>query len=355
MGLLIGTLAIIASADASNIRSDEHIIFFPTLAYRDERDGDWVVPIHGWVFEPERDSIRRSAALTLLRKSLGLSERDGEALLFQERAREFLVDNERGKRILIRINGTTHALPGSEADGHVEAKLRIPPRSLTTRTAESLESGKWITFQAVLPKGDSRRFSGSFQLLGPDGLSVISDIDDTIKVSAVLNKPALLINTFLREFEAVPGMAGAYRSWAKQGASFHYISASPWQLYNPLRDFADKEGFPAGTFHLKSFRVKDSSFFSLFDSPYEYKLAIIEPILKAFPRRRFVLVGDSSEKDPEVYGQLARDYPARIRHIFIRDVTDEPAESDRYRKAFENVPPDRWRIFRKPGELPESM
>ncbi len=36
-------------------------------------------------------------------------------------------------------------------------------------------------------------------------------------------------------------------------ASFHYVSGGPWQLYNPLAEFLiKKEGFPAGSFHMRT-------------------------------------------------------------------------------------------------------
>ena len=66
----------------------------------------------------------------------------------------------------------------------------------------------------------------------------------------------------------VPGMAEAYDRWSKAGGvTFHYVSASPWQLFAPLEGFVRSNGFPAGSFNLKSFRWKDRSFFDLFKSP----------------------------------------------------------------------------------------
>ena len=120
-------------------------------------------------------------------------------------------------------------------------------------------------------------------------------------------------------------------------------------------DRLSKEGFPAGTFHLKTFRLTDASFLNLFEEPYEYKLDILEPLLKTFPRRRFILVGDSSEKDPEVYGELARRCPRQILRIFIRNVTGQDADPDRYPKAFEGVPAEVWRVFDDPRALPGSI
>jgi phosphatidate phosphatase APP1 len=192
--------------------------------------------------------------------------------------------------------------------------------------------------------------------LEEQGVSVISDIDDTIKISEVLDKPALLENIFCRTFKPVEGMAGVYRGWERAlGVQFHYVTASPWQLYVPLSDFTRSNGFPAGTWHMKEFRVKDRSVLELFASPEHYKPGVIEPLLRRFPKRQFVLVGDSGEKDPEIYGALARKYPAQIQRIFIRDVTGESAGSPRYEKAFAQVPRDHWQVFKEPREIRDVL
>jgi len=183
-------------------------------------------------------------------------------------------------------------------------------------------------------------------------MSVISDIDDTIKVTEVRNRDALLLNTFCRPFKAVDGMAGLYRTWHTNGAQFHYLSASPWQLYLPLAEFIGKAGFPPGTFHMKDFRVKDSTVLALLGNPEAFKLKLIRPLFQQFPQRRFLLVGDSGEKDPEIYGQVAREFPKQVRGIFIRDVTDENRASERYKRAFREVPEPAWVVFKSSSELP---
>ena len=68
--------------------------------------------------------------------------------------------------------------------------------------------------------------------------------------------------------------------------------------------------------------------------------------------RRFVLVGDSGERDPEVYGELARRHPRQVTRILIRDATDEPGDSTRFEAAFRNLAPGLWRVFREADSLP---
>ena len=177
-----------------------------------------------------------------------------------------------------------------------------------------------------------------------------------IKVTQVRNRHAILKNTFLRPFEPVPEMAAFYQNLARSNhAAFHYLSASPWQLYAPLSDFIRANGFPTGAFALKEFRWKNKTFLSLFADPEKYKRAVIEPLFKRFPHRRFVLIGDSGERDPEIYAALARKFPRQVERILIRDVTGEPRTAHRYEMVFRGLPPEHWQIFTSPADLRASF
>lgn len=306
----------------------------------------WIVPVHGWIFELEEDSLWRRALIEELLERLELDPAARHDERFRARARMFLVDNERYKKLEVRLGGQRFGLARSEANGHFKGRIGLRREWLA-----GLADAVWLPVEAVMPKDDQRRFTGKVQLLTPEGLSVISDIDDTIKVSIVTDKRELLANTFLREFREVPGMARAYGRWAEAGAAFHYVSSSPWQLYPALSTFMARTGFPPGAFHLKSFRLKDRTFFDLFAAPEDTKIPTIESILAAYPGRRFVLVGDSGEKDPEVYGTIARRHRGQVAHVFIRDVSPQNEQGERFAAAFSGFPESSWTVFRAADEL----
>jgi len=339
-------LALAFGAGASEIKHDQQIVFIPTIGWRVENGSAWELEIRGCVYELEL----RGAALEVLRKAVGLGSTKmsaEEQLVFARRARFFLVDNERGKEVSVRVGSRQIICKKSGADGRFGTNIRLS----NAEVQSLLTSNMTIRIEAVLPKTDLRAFTGEVALVDQRGLTVISDIDDTIKVSEVLDRSAMLRNTFLKPFIPAPGMAALYSDWAKEGAQFHYASASPAQLFLPLADFVQTNGFPAGTFHLKAFRWKDQTFFSLFSDPVKYKLGVLEPLFEKFPQRHFVLVGDSGERDPETYGTLARKYPKQVIRILIRDVTGTTADAARYKKAFHDLPDGRWQIFREPAEI----
>ena len=80
------------------------------------------------------------------------------------------------------------------------------------------------------------------------------------------------------------------------------------------------------------------------------KLKEIDQIVASYPKRRFVLVGDSGQQDPELYGRIARKYPDQVARVYIREL-DETTDETRYEKAFQDVPAGTWQVFRNPGEL----
>jgi hypothetical protein len=359
--LLASLVAAGSYSQETSLKSDERIVFYPSIGQRvPGKTNMWRAEIRGCVFESEK----RRAMLATLREALelkGVAMTDAEEKVFNERARLFLIDHERGKKIFVRFGGRVFPVGMSGADGRFagevlfsEAELgrRSPTRRDDGHAMEDDGSEVGVPFAAALASNDPRIFSGEILALADEGLSVISDIDDTIKITEVRDRHATLRNTFLREFLPVPGMAEFYQTLTRSNqAAFHYLSASPWQLYEPLVSFVRSNGFPAGTFALKPFRWEDRSFFELFAKPEHYKPGVIEPLLRQFPKRKFILIGDSGESDPEIYAALARKFPRQIVRIYIRDVTGESLAAERYRKTFREVPVGKWQIFRASGEL----
>ena len=345
--LTLTALNLGAAENWTNLKPDEQIVFYPIVAQRVPGETNlWRAKIRGCVFEVEKQRL----TIATFREAMELKAGEmtsAESVMFGERARLFLVDHERGKKVFIRCGTNEFFVGKSTADGRFGAEVLLRETDLNRAVPEA-----GAPFAAVLRPDDPRTFTGYIFPLEAEGISVISDIDDTIKITEVRNKEATLRNTFLREFQAVPGMAEFYQALARSnGAAFHYISASPWQLYEPLAALVASNGFPAGTFELKEFRWKSRKFFNLFASPEKYKPGVIEPLLKQFPKRTFVLIGDSGERDPEIYGALARKFPEQIFRILIRDVTNESSEVGRYQKAFRDVPLEKWQIFREPSEI----
>ncbi|MEZ6055317.1 MAG: phosphatase domain-containing protein [Planctomycetaceae bacterium] len=346
IGLLIFGVAAVGVAisqggDAvSPVRNDESVLLFPTAAHYNPKTQEWEAEIHGWVFEPQKTKLLNSALIKLLKKSFTLDPAAASSDIFQERAQWFLVDNEGGKAMVIDVDGQIATSKPSAPNGHFEATLSLPVGS--SRPAEKLSV---MSSRTVLKSDDKREFGNQVFLIPDRGISVISDIDDTIKVSNVRDHEELCRRTLFEEFEAVPDMASRYRVWAEAGAAFHYVSNSPWQLYDPLAQMLKDEKFPSGTVHLRHFRIQDGSFVSFLKNDSASKRQMIDSLLKRWPNRQFVLVGDSGERDPEIYGEVARAFPQQVVFVAIRRSTEDDPQGARFQSAFRDYPATNWTVF----------
>ncbi|KAL5339848.1 hypothetical protein BJX70DRAFT_140404 [Aspergillus crustosus] len=183
------------------------------------------------------------------------------------------------------------------------------------------------------------------QVIESTGVSLISDIDDTVKHSAIASgAKEMFRNVFVRELAelTVEGVTEWYTSLAKLGVEIHYVSNAPWQLYPLLDRYFKQVGLPPGSFHLKQY---SGMLQGIFEPTAERKKVSLEQIMQDFPDRKFILVGDSGEADLEVYTDTVMANPGRIIGIFIRDVTTTEQTTTFFDKSVDHLeqPPARSR------------
>lgn len=187
----------------------------------------------------------------------------------------------------------------SRPGGHFDGTLRMGSSEVEAHRHRDVDAGhprflKLHAHHADMPD----LCPGVVNLIDPEGVSIISDIDDTIKETNVTAGARIILrNTFLKDMMEVEGMASVYKSWWNQGAAIHYVSNSPWQLIPSLLEFFQTHMFPPGSAHL---RLHDNVLKTYFKAPGENKRRSIREILTDFPDRKFILVGDSGEIDMEM-------------------------------------------------------
>jgi phosphatidate phosphatase APP1 len=336
----------------SNLKRDEFIQFFTTSAWYDQNLDAWHVPIHAWVYEPENSIVRKKAIQVALRLKYQLIADKSTQNNFDSRVNLLLADNERGKTLVINIDKQVIVLPKTDARGHVKTIVSIPNK---IAFEDKHKRKHLIKYSVVMKEGDSRKFVGHSLLVPPNGISVISDIDDTVKVSHVTNRKRLMKKTFYSDFEVVSGMSDLYDTLVKNDITIHFVSSSPWHLYGPLEDFLLRNGFPPHAISLKTIRIKDSSILNLFKDGDVTKPQQIEPILKRFKNRRFILIGDSGEKDPEVYTTMLEKNPEQIAAIFIRNVTNATMKDKRFQIIVNKVGLHKFILFDNSQEIIEKL
>ncbi|KAI9033119.1 hypothetical protein DFJ74DRAFT_650687 [Hyaloraphidium curvatum] len=210
----------------------------------------------------------------------------------------------------------------SDANGSFSSLICIPSDAVTEwrSSPEVNNSHGHVHLKVEVPRDTYSAF-GTAELLDSEGISLISDVDDTIKRSDIVKgASAVLANALLQDTKDTPGMAEAYQRLWKAGVSVHYVSAAPWQVFPTVVDLLRRYGFPPGSFHMRTIFFSDSSFRNAFQPSNQGKLESIEKIFRQFPRRKFILAGDSGEDDMFLYSFFKKRYPDQVLAIFIRDV-----------------------------------
>jgi len=161
---------------------------------------------------------------------------------------------------------------------------------------------------------------------------VISDLDDTVIKTDVLDILKMARNTFLRNSRTrlpFEGVAAFYRALqAGTNSTYNpifYVSSSPWNLYDLLIDFFDVRDIPLGPFFLLDLGLTREHF--LTGDHMHHKFAAISSIMESHTNLPFILIGDSGQQDTNIYRYVVERYPGRVLAIYIRDVSkDEKQE-----------------------------
>ncbi|KOH42737.1 App1 family protein [Sunxiuqinia dokdonensis] len=198
----------------------------------------------------------------------------------------------------------------------------------------------WLPYVATLHSditGEERKVStrGEILIPGTDAeFGVVSDVDDTILVShatQALRKLWLMLWRNSRTRKPFPGVAAFYRALhvgqdGKQSNPFFYVSSSEWNLYDLLEDFCIHHGFPKGVFLLRELKVNILKFWKSGGGDHQHKYRKIKTLFETYPAMSFILIGDNGQHDPEIYSQIAAEYPNRIRAVYIRVVRKKARE-----------------------------
>ncbi|PYI23725.1 actin patch protein 1 [Aspergillus japonicus CBS 114.51] len=261
--------------------------------------------------EGRADSAWKESALGDRDNNPGVMTKDELSMAnahLMERLRPFLTNPVTDMPVTVFFFDETRSQSRSimtDVSGHFRMRAALPfvPTHIRVLASENLSVVKEV------------------QIIEPSGISLISDIDDTVKHSAIASgAKEIFRNTFVRELAdlTIEGVADWYNQLAKMGVDFHYVSNAPWQLYPLLERYFKQVGLPPGSIHLKQY---SGMLQGIFEPTAERKKGNLEQILKDFPSRKFILVGDSGEADLEVYTDIVLANPGRILGIFIRDVT----------------------------------
>ena len=188
-----------------------------------------------------------------------------------------------------------------------------------------------VEMEVTWPRsGEGARATGSVLVPAGARFGVVSDLDDTVVHSSATDllkmaRITLLSNARTRlPFE---GVAAFYQALQRgpSGGEFnpiYYVSNGPWNLYDMIEELLDVHEIPAGPLFLRDWGP------TTLRERGRHKLGVIRTLLSTYPDLPFVLIGDSGERDPEIYHQIVQEHPERILAIYIRDVTTRERDAE---------------------------
>jgi phosphatidate phosphatase APP1 len=175
----------------------------------------------------------------------------------------------------------------------------------------------------------------------PDAdFGIISDIDDTIIETGATNFISAFKNTFLKNphsrlpFDGVKELYKALHSGydEKNLNPVFYVSSGPWNIHDLIVQFMHINEIPLGPLMMQDFGIDRDKI--IYRDHLVHKLEQVEKIVSIFPEMKFILIGDSGQKDAEIYQRVIQDFPGKILAVYIRDVS-QPSRSVKIKEIFE--------------------
>jgi phosphatidate phosphatase APP1 len=212
-----------------------------------------------------------------------------------------------------------------------------------------LDEKEWHQYKATVisplpPDAGTVKAIGEILIPPPSALfGVISDIDDTViqsRVSNFLQAAHTVMLGNARTRLPFPGVAAFYEA-LRNGVGgdernpVFYVSSSPWNIYDVITEFMELQRIPRGPLMLRDWDIGFGSLSS--ERHFEHKGVAIRNIMRLYPEVKFILIGDTSQHDPEIYHQIVSEFPDRVKAIYIRDVTGTAERSSSVKELAEKV------------------
>ncbi|KAI1823926.1 hypothetical protein F4861DRAFT_531286 [Xylaria intraflava] len=328
------------------VTAEDTVWLLDNTAYRNEKTGQWEAEYVAAIFS-QHSSWSIVDIVGAVADKINLEERDPAYKTIEERIWPFVQDVKPGVQVKVLYDGTLAMKLGSSGANGMTSGIQGLPGS---------RDSDLIPTSACVPKGANGVLEMRTFYADTQGWGVISDIDDTIKITQTSDPIGILRTTFIDKPQPTPGMPELYRhihSLIGDASPWFYLSASPYNLYPFLHKFR-RDYYPHGTIILRDSNPASVSglLSTLTVGTEAYKVDRMEKIYSWLPKRKMICVGDSTQTDPEAYGEIYRRYPGWVKAIFIRKVEDiaaigiaEKNEPERFEQAFQGVPKDVWHVF----------
>ncbi|KAJ5132001.1 hypothetical protein N7448_006159 [Penicillium atrosanguineum] len=186
-------------------------------------------------------------------------------------------------------------------------------------------------------------------LVPPTGLTIVSDIDDILRVTKIYEPEQGLLNSFARPFRAWENMPDIYRNWSTSlpNMHFHYLTTTPEQITRNYMQFI-YTNYPGGSFDTRPLNFSDVS------ATLSIRKFLLQKVFETFPERKFILIADTSNSDVmRDYPEMATEFPGQVQCIFLRNTSaTDPGDKFPYdTSGFKNLNQTQYMFFLNPDDL----
>ena len=240
---------------------------------------------------------------------------------------------------------------------NVEVTLTFMGMHVTTRTLDDGFFRFTIPFNQVLESGwhpyevSCKIYDFGIvncgELLKPfkSKLGIISDIDDTFLIShsnSFFRKLYVLLLRNLNKRKIFEDVVQHYKALSSAGQthegtfnSFFYVSSSEWNLYEFIDAFAKLHELPKAVFKLKKIKTGVSDFLFTGRGNHDHKFEKIKDIIAFYPQLDYVLLGDDSQHDHDIYERICKIFPMNIKAVYIRQTGSK--QNQKVKSTLENI------------------
>ncbi|KAJ7504449.1 hypothetical protein B0H11DRAFT_2154582 [Mycena galericulata] len=311
-------------ADADIAALPTQVLNLPTYANWTEQG--WSVLVHGNVFKQpniSQSTLDDLANAFLINASVSQLP-TSQAAQARNLTAEIYVVQQSNLNVTMTIvplssdgttNGTSQNLTvgPTSPEGDFNSPVLIPDPQGQLQSGNETDVIQRMTMHTVgTDTGNATAY-----LVPPDGLTIISDIDDILRVTKIYEPSQGLLNSFARPFTPWMNMPDIYANWSKAlpQMHFHYLTTTPEQITRNYMQFIYAT-YPLGSFDTRPLNFSDVS------ATLSIRKFLLDRIFQTYPQRKFVLIADTSNSDVmKDYPAMVTDYPGQVQCIFLRNTT----------------------------------
>jgi hypothetical protein len=308
----------------------------------------WNVRFYGLVYKQPNVSTNDLDSIIDGLKTKNLNDTQKALLQNRTQALAAVPISKANVSAIVKLNGTFVTpesgigLSSSDEVGELD-EFRVIP---------GLNSNKSVSKVQVAELGilDVEGPGNTTTLLVPEsGISIVSDIDDVLRITKVYVPNQGLFNSFVQPYVNVPGIPELFASWLQKlpGVAFHYDTTTPVELTRTYVEYLFNN-FPLGSLEMRPINLTEPS--QILDARQDS----LKRLYQTFPGRKFVLVGDTSSSTLlSAYPNITQMFPNQTQCIFIRNTsaTDSSDKLPFSTKEFQNLNKSMYFFYRTADDI----